>query len=355
MVSATEVLKMNYRRSDKAPFSTGTGMDSLLEGGVSRGQVVEISGPPGTGKTSIAANVATSALLRHHKVLWVCTPANPPPVQRLSNKSIGLVRSMRSTIMDNNKLDNKEFYDSDELGHDDGCHVVPVYGVPDLLAVIAEQGKQGSSHKYGYSVIVIDGLSGVVTTNVSKQFRPRATESVFNLLLTTARDYHQAILCTSTTTTARSSLLEPGLLYGQWDHGAVMRLIMYKDTVQGYEQRQRQDHEHQDQQQQDAPGRLSLHAYHQDPSDSEQDPELQSDDPESDLDQTQNSGAANDRSPNMTQMQNSQWTQWTQFSQWTWTDGGGDSIVIARRLGRTNEAVIRWDDDTVPDSQQWWV
>lgn len=370
---------MNYRRSDKAPFSTGTGMDSLLDGGVSRGQVVEISGPPGAGKTSIVANVATSALLRHHKVLWVCTPANPPPVQRLSINSTSFVRSITSmgspttsTIAD----DNKEFHD-DDADDDGSCHVVPVSGVPDLLGVITEQGKQGSSHKYGYSVIVIDGLSGVLSANVSKQFRPRTTESVFKLLLTTARDCHQAILCTSTTTTARSSLLEPALLYGQWDHGALMRLIMYKDTLQGYKQRQQdqQDqHDRHDQHDQDAGGRLSLHAYPSNPGqepdseglDGDPDPQLQLESESHwDLDQDQLGQLDQlDQTPHRVSspMRNSlsQWSQasqWTQSSHWTWTDsgGGGETVVIARRLGRTSEVVIRWDDDTVPDSQQWWV
>jgi RAD51-like protein 2 len=53
-------------------FSTKSpAIDSLLCGGLPRGDILEISGPPGTPKEMIAVNIAVSFLEAGHEVLFV--------------------------------------------------------------------------------------------------------------------------------------------------------------------------------------------------------------------------------------------------------------------------------------------
>ncbi|KAK9239173.1 P-loop containing nucleoside triphosphate hydrolase protein [Lipomyces kononenkoae] len=57
-------------------------LDMIMRGGVTRGKVTELSGPPGSGKTSIALQVASSAIQSQAKVLWIDT-ASKIPASRL--------------------------------------------------------------------------------------------------------------------------------------------------------------------------------------------------------------------------------------------------------------------------------
>jgi RAD51-like protein 2 len=53
-------------------FSTrSTAIDKLLSGGLSRGHILEISGPPGTSKEVVAANVVTSFVEAGEEVLFI--------------------------------------------------------------------------------------------------------------------------------------------------------------------------------------------------------------------------------------------------------------------------------------------
>lgn len=48
-------------------------IDELLSGGLSRGQILEISGPPGTPKEVVAANIVTSFVEAGEEVLFIGT------------------------------------------------------------------------------------------------------------------------------------------------------------------------------------------------------------------------------------------------------------------------------------------
>ncbi|KAK7207296.1 P-loop containing nucleoside triphosphate hydrolase protein [Myxozyma melibiosi] len=53
-------------------------IDTITRGGLSRGKVTEIAGPPGSGKTSFAIQFVVSAVLEHKKVLWIDTASCVP-------------------------------------------------------------------------------------------------------------------------------------------------------------------------------------------------------------------------------------------------------------------------------------
>ncbi|KAK9387553.1 P-loop containing nucleoside triphosphate hydrolase protein [Lipomyces mesembrius] len=67
----------------ESKFSTHLpSLDMIMRGGVTRGKITEVSGPPGSGKTSIALQIASLAVLSKAKVLWIDT-ASKIPASRL--------------------------------------------------------------------------------------------------------------------------------------------------------------------------------------------------------------------------------------------------------------------------------
>lgn len=56
--------------SDKISTSCAAA-DALLDGGLSRGSVLEISGPPGTAKETLAVNIAKNFLMNDEGVIFV--------------------------------------------------------------------------------------------------------------------------------------------------------------------------------------------------------------------------------------------------------------------------------------------
>ncbi|KAK9455552.1 P-loop containing nucleoside triphosphate hydrolase protein, partial [Dipodascopsis uninucleata] len=51
-------------------------LDSIIRGGIMRGKITEVSGPPGSGKTSFAIQVASTATNNGLKVLWIDTDSS---------------------------------------------------------------------------------------------------------------------------------------------------------------------------------------------------------------------------------------------------------------------------------------
>lgn len=64
-------------------------LDRLLGGGLKRGHILEINGPPGSGKEQIAANAVTSFVDANQEVLFVGKPVPPRSRSRAANTSAG--------------------------------------------------------------------------------------------------------------------------------------------------------------------------------------------------------------------------------------------------------------------------
>lgn len=70
--------------STEKPFLTACApLDRLLDGGLRRGYILEINGPPGSGKEQIAVNAVRSFVARKLEVLFVGMPV-PPAFARMS-------------------------------------------------------------------------------------------------------------------------------------------------------------------------------------------------------------------------------------------------------------------------------
>ncbi|KAG6856588.1 hypothetical protein H0H87_002794 [Tephrocybe sp. NHM501043] len=70
--------------TNSTKMSTGSPpVDHLLSGGLSRGQIVEISGPPGTPKEALAISIVKSFVEAGHETLFIASGAAPPDYLRL--------------------------------------------------------------------------------------------------------------------------------------------------------------------------------------------------------------------------------------------------------------------------------
>ncbi|OQE08571.1 hypothetical protein PENVUL_c009G07761 [Penicillium vulpinum] len=97
VVSISASQSLNASAATRHPIATGLArLDEALndlpdqpnQGGILRGHVTEIFGPPGAGKTSLAFNIACNAL-RDGKVVWIDTGC-PLPSPRLEEMSVNL-------------------------------------------------------------------------------------------------------------------------------------------------------------------------------------------------------------------------------------------------------------------------
>ncbi|KAK9484383.1 P-loop containing nucleoside triphosphate hydrolase protein [Lipomyces starkeyi] len=91
----SQSLSSYLKRLDAAEskFSTHLpSLDMIMRGGVTRGKVTEVSGPPGSGKTSIALQVASIAILSKAKVLWIDTASKIPASRLLQRLPVSISR-----------------------------------------------------------------------------------------------------------------------------------------------------------------------------------------------------------------------------------------------------------------------
>ncbi|KAJ5364832.1 uncharacterized protein N7496_010545 [Penicillium cataractarum] len=94
VISISASQSLNASAAFREPISTGLArLDEALDdspadqrrsGGILRGQVTEVFGPPGVGKTSLALGVASNALRDGGKVIWIDT-GSPIPTSRLKS------------------------------------------------------------------------------------------------------------------------------------------------------------------------------------------------------------------------------------------------------------------------------
>lgn len=70
---------MSKSASDAAYLPTGvTHLDRVLGGGLPKGALILVVGPPGSGKTTLAAQMAFAAAARNQTVLIITALSEPP-------------------------------------------------------------------------------------------------------------------------------------------------------------------------------------------------------------------------------------------------------------------------------------
>ncbi|KAJ5137105.1 hypothetical protein N7448_005659 [Penicillium atrosanguineum] len=231
VVSISASQSLNASASAKLPISTGLArldeaLDDLDQGraGILRGQVAEVFGPPGAGKTSFALNIAAQAIRDGGKVVWIDT-GSPLPAHRL--------QAMTSNL--------------------DGVIHFRAHTLPHLLALLMRPPKGFPPEET--SLIVIDSVSclfpsyfpnavelkerltqGKITDKAQLQWLLNrkwnvASELATHLARLAARNI--AVLAVNQTHTKIKgqprATLHPVIAGGAWETNMQTRIVLYRD------------------------------------------------------------------------------------------------------------------------------
>ncbi|KAI1356589.1 P-loop containing nucleoside triphosphate hydrolase protein [Xylaria sp. FL0043] len=201
--------------------------------GFQKGQIAEVWGPPASGKTTLAMQVAANALLDGCKVVWVDT-FNPVCPQRLakvvdlrSSSSAGTTASFDAT----DAIANLVHYFTPTLAH--------------LIGLLCKPGP--SSIPPGTSLIVIDGLSGLINRAFPKNVEPhrnhkgpgsatrrlQVLQSITSALqkLSATRDLLIVVLnqCATRMQVEHGATITPAINASAWEQGVATRLVLFQD------------------------------------------------------------------------------------------------------------------------------
>lgn len=246
-VSASHALRA-LKIHDRSAVSTGLKqLDALLQprtgspaqGGLIRGQVTEIYGPPGSGKTALGLQASKSALQRGGHVVWIdaATAVPKPRLEILLSTSpsppSGLSSSIDETLSATDMLPRFHHYSVPALAHLLTLFINPTATFPPP----------------GTALIVVDSVStlfdrayprtGATTsnTNDNKKWASGRRYAVMNSLVSAlgkiaaVRDI-PVVITNQTTTLIRkgfSTLLVPGMAGLEWDNGIATRLVLFRD------------------------------------------------------------------------------------------------------------------------------
>ena len=197
-------------------------IDQLLGGGISLGQVTEIAGMPGVGKTQLAMQLAVDAALPpafggvHGQTLYIDSEGSFAP-ERCWTMAKALVNHVKAsaarkrhtsllppTFTPTSILESIHVY----RVHDEGAQTATLYSLPHVLAQNRkQQQQQGEQHQQELPIrlIVIDSIafhyrcaSGTSHDYVQ---RTKALTNLATLLGDLARTYHVAIVAINHMTT----------------------------------------------------------------------------------------------------------------------------------------------------------
>ncbi|KAI2635988.1 P-loop containing nucleoside triphosphate hydrolase protein [Xylaria nigripes] len=206
-------------------------------GGLRMGQVVEVWGPPGSGKTTFAMQLATQTLRDGGSVVWVDT-FHPLCHHRLSQIVGSSCSSVETSPSQKHALDRMT-----NLTH---------YFTPTLAHYIGLLCKLGvSSVPNGTSLIVVDGLSGLINHAFPKNLESRQNhkglgpgptarrlqvlQSLISTLqkLSATRDLVIVILsqCATRMQLERGATLIPAINASAWEQGIDTRLVLFQGWI----------------------------------------------------------------------------------------------------------------------------
>ncbi|MCJ1277836.1 hypothetical protein MMC21_005650 [Puttea exsequens] len=254
-VSASEALQRSGSASNK-PLSTGIdSLDAALQnrdvefstqhsspGGLRRGEVAEVYGPPGVGKTAFAMQVTALALQSSSTVVWV-------------DASATLAGSrLRELITANASLSPQSPTDGNGGVLKSFCHYTTPT-LPHLLALLAYQ--SNSFPPANTSLLVIDGISTLLALALPRKFddinslQPTMKKSdaaqwasgrrwavmgdMISKFGRLAATRNLAVLLTCQTTTRIRSetgaVLHPAISGNAWDSGISTRIVLCRDWM----------------------------------------------------------------------------------------------------------------------------
>ncbi|KAI0428282.1 P-loop containing nucleoside triphosphate hydrolase protein [Xylaria sp. FL1042] len=193
--------------------------------GFQKGQIAEVWGPPASGKTAFAMQVAANTLLDGCKVVWVGWLAKV--IGSSSCSAAGTTASLDAT----DAIANLVHYFTPTLAHFIGLLCKP----------------EPSSIPTGTSLIVIDGLSSLINRAFPKNVEPhrnrkgpgsatrrlQVLHSVTSALqkLSATRDIVIVVLnqCATRMQVEHGATITPAINASAWEQGVATRLVLFQD------------------------------------------------------------------------------------------------------------------------------
>ncbi|WKT45920.1 P-loop containing nucleoside triphosphate hydrolase [Fusarium oxysporum f. sp. vasinfectum] len=207
--------------------------DTTAKGGVQRGQVTEIWGPPGAGKTALGLQLTANALCDGDAVVWH---------DRL--RAVTNATKTRRNCQKNSALDASETQEGDASRF----YHYSCFTLPHLVALVSRPTAKLIPHNC--SLMVISSLSALVNSALPKSHDGKATSksnkgpspsakrtqallSIVNALHKFAATRNCAVVvlsqCATKMHSERGATLTAAVNASVWEQGISTRLVMFRD------------------------------------------------------------------------------------------------------------------------------
>ncbi|KAI1014645.1 hypothetical protein LB503_003651 [Fusarium chuoi] len=211
------------------------------KGGVQRGQVTEIWGPPGAGKTALGLQLTANALCDGDAVVWVdCFQV----LQHDRLRAVTNATKSRRNSQENSAPDAS----GSQEGHSSRFYHYSCFTLPHLVALVSRPTAKLIPHNC--SLIVISSLSALVNSALPKSHDGKATSksnkgpspsakrtqallSIVNALHKLAATRNCAVVvlsqCATKMHSERGATLTAAVNASVWEQGISTRLVMFRD------------------------------------------------------------------------------------------------------------------------------
>ncbi|KAJ2980528.1 hypothetical protein NQ176_g2585 [Zarea fungicola] len=209
-------------------------------GGVRKGQVTEIWGPPGSGRTALGTQLAANAMNSGSGVVWVADCFQKTPISRLSSALVN--------IRLNSKEDATEDVAMEPTSGGDAFVQYSCYTLPHFLALFSRP--SNTTIPPGTVLVVINGVSSLVNAALPRSHRVKsnakqhtgpdpaakrmqALQTIISLLnkLAATRDCAVVILsqCATKMQSEHGAALVPAVNATVWEHGVATRIALFRN------------------------------------------------------------------------------------------------------------------------------
>ncbi|KAF5260135.1 hypothetical protein FOXYS1_9221 [Fusarium oxysporum] len=202
--------------------------DTTAKGGVQRGQVTEIWGPPGAGKTALGLQLTANALCDGDAVVWVdCFQA----LQHDRLRAVTNATKTRRNSQTNSALDASETQEGDASRF----YHYSCFTLPHLVALVSRPTAKLVPHNC--SLMVISSLSALVNSALPKSHDGKATsksnkgmsKSICKANTSIAFDLVVLSQCATKMHSERGATLTAAVNASVWEQGISTRLVMFRD------------------------------------------------------------------------------------------------------------------------------